>query len=231
MGGEQVHRSCRPLDNKDISLQAARRLLTILRAFSVCFLGHDQVVVHLTGQWASETMHQVASDLNKAKREQSFDAVVADWDHRDCPTGDSLQKDIFRWLSPPDPWGNHHDACNSRHHGAGEWFIEGNTFSEWKTSGDSCSLLWVHGKRMLIHSFCDSTETKSFFCFAVGAGKSVLWYVKLSYFHLENLSSSAPQSSTTSVPCRKLDSRHWHFSTAIIGMTERKDCADCSHPS
>jgi hypothetical protein len=109
---------------------------------------------------ASEIMHQVASDLNKAKREPFFDAVVDDWDHRDCPTGDSLQKDIFGWLSPPDPWKNHHAACKSRHRGTAEWFIQGNTFSEWRTSEVPGSLLWVHGKRLLIASFCGSTETK-----------------------------------------------------------------------
>jgi hypothetical protein len=98
--------------------------------------------------------------LNKAKREPSFDVVVADWDQRDCPTGDSLQKDIFGWLSPPDPWKNHHAACESCHPGTVEWFIQGNTFSEWRTSEVPGSLLWVHGKRLLIPSFRGSTETK-----------------------------------------------------------------------
>jgi hypothetical protein len=98
-----------------------------------------------------------------------FDAVVAEWDHRDCPTGDSLQKDIFRWLSPPDPWINHHAACKSRHRGTAEWFIQGNTFSEWKTSEVLGSLLWVHGKRLLIPSFCGWTETK--FCSGFRSGR------------------------------------------------------------
>jgi hypothetical protein len=113
--------------------------------------------------WASEIMHQVASDLNKAKREPFFNVVVADWDHRDCPTGESLQKEIFGWLSPPDPWKNHHVACKSRHRGTAEWFIQGNTFLEWRTSEVPGSLLWVHGKRLLIPSFCGSTDTKFFF--------------------------------------------------------------------
>jgi hypothetical protein len=155
-------------------------------------------------------MHQVASDLNKAKREPFLYVVVDDWDHRDCPAGDSLQKDIFGWLSPPDPWKNHHAACELRHRGTAEWFIHGNTFPEWRTSEVPGSLLWVYGKRLLIPSFCDSTETNLFiFGFAAGAGKSVFWYVNFIYFHLRNLScSSAPQSSKTSVPCRKLDSLH-----------------------
>src|SRR6266852_7733534 len=125
-------------------------------------------------------MHKVASELNKAKREPFFDVVIADWDHRDCPTGDSLQKDIFGWLSPPDPWKNHYAACELRHRGTADWFIHGNTFPEWKTSEVPGSLLWVHGKRLLFPAFCDSTETNVLFWFgfAAGAGKSVFWYEK-----------------------------------------------------
>jgi hypothetical protein len=108
-------------------------------------------------------MHQVASDLNKAKREPFFDLAVADWDHRDCSTGDSLQEKILGWLSPPDPWKNHHAARKSRHRGTAEWFIHGNTFSEWRTSEVPGSLLWVHGKRLSIPRFSDSTETKLIF--------------------------------------------------------------------
>ena len=154
-------------------------------------------------------MHQVASDMNKAKREPFFDVVVADRDHRDCSTGDSLQKNIFDWLSPPDPWKNHHAACKSHHRGTAEWFIQGNTYLEWRTSEVPSSLLWVHGKRLLFPSFCGLTETEyCFFGFAAGAGKSVFWYMRLLYFHLVNLlCSSAPQSLRKSVPCGKLDSR------------------------
>jgi len=89
--------------------------------------------------------------------------VVADWNNRDCPTGDSLQKDIFEWLSPPDAWKNHHAACKSRHRGTADWFIQSNTFSKWMTSEVPGSLLWVHGKRLLIKSLCSSTKTEIFF--------------------------------------------------------------------
>jgi hypothetical protein len=108
-------------------------------------------------------MHQFASDLNKAKRERFFDVMVANWDHGDCPTGDSLQTDIFRWLKAPDPWENHHAARKSCYRGTAEWFIHGNTFSEWRTSEVPGSLLWVHGKRLLITSHYGSTETKFYF--------------------------------------------------------------------
>ena len=150
-------------------------------------------------------------DLNKEKREPFFGVVGSDWDHRDCRTGDSLQKDIFEWLSAPDPWKNYHAACKSRHRGTADWFIEGNTFSDWKMSEEGSSLLWVHGKRLLISGFCGSTGTKMVFCFgfAAGAGKSVFWYVIFLYLDLGNLlCSSVPPLLKTSVPCRKLDSRH-----------------------
>ncbi|KAF8483910.1 hypothetical protein DFH94DRAFT_843426, partial [Russula ochroleuca] len=87
--------------------------------------GSEVSVEHLRN--ALEIMHKHASDLNKLKR-------------------DSLQKDIFRWLSPPDPWKNHHIACKSRHTESAAWFIQGNTFSEWKAFEVRSPLLWVHGK-------------------------------------------------------------------------------------
>ena len=97
--------------------------------------------------------------------------MVADWDQRYCPTGDCLQKDIFGWLSPPDPWKNHYAACKLRHPGTAEWFIYGNTFTEWRTSDVPSSLLWVHGKRLSIPSFCGSTATKICFRFRSGRWK------------------------------------------------------------
>ena len=99
-------------------------------------------------------------------------------DHGDRPTGDNLQKDIFGWLSAPDPWKNHHTACESRHRGTAEWFVQGNTYSEWRTSEVPSSLLWVHGKRLLISVFCGPRDLYMFFVFAAGAGKSVFLYVK-----------------------------------------------------
>ena len=95
-------------------------------------------------------MQKLASDQNKSKRQSFFDVAIFDCDHRDCLAGDKLQKDIFKWLSPPDPWKNHHIACKSRHRGSAEWFIQGNTFLEWKASKDPSSSLWIYGKRPLM---------------------------------------------------------------------------------
>jgi len=67
-----------------------------------------------------------------------------------------LRRDIHKWLSPPDPSTNHNIACATHHKGTATWFLEGNIFQEWKTTG---SLLWIYGKP--------------------GSGKSILWLVVL----------------------------------------------------
>jgi len=79
------------------------------------------------GRKALEIVQQIASDINKPRR-------------------DELQKSIRKWLSAPDPWINHHIARKSQHNGTGTWWTQSDTFSGWKYSGPS-SLLWIHGKR------------------------------------------------------------------------------------
>ncbi|KAI0288609.1 hypothetical protein BC826DRAFT_1107649 [Russula brevipes] len=59
--------------------------------------------------------------------------------------GDKLQRDVRKWLSAPDPWMNHNTACDTQQKGSATWFIKGDVFSEWKSSGAS-SLLFIHGK-------------------------------------------------------------------------------------
>jgi hypothetical protein len=75
-----------------------------------------------------------------------------------CVAGDQLQMTIKGWLSPPDPWKNHHIARESRHEATATWFIEGETFSEWKSTGRS-SLLWIHGKRQFLPKLLRFEET------------------------------------------------------------------------
>ena len=61
--------------------------------------------------------------------------------------GDQLQQNLRRWLSPQDPSTNHNIACNAHHKGTANWFFEGRTYKEWKSTSSE-SLLWVHGKRV-----------------------------------------------------------------------------------
>ena len=55
-----------------------------------------------------------------------------------------MRQEVVEWLSPPDPSVNYYAARDTHHRGTAAWFIEGNTFRNWKESG---SLLWIHGKR------------------------------------------------------------------------------------
>ena len=125
-----------------------------------------------------EILHQVSSDMNKLKRQLFCYIAVAARNHCDCLAGDKLQQDICRWLCPPDPWKNRHIAQESHHIGTAAWFVQGNTFSEWKSSPPS-SLLWIQGKRGLALTFLQRLMV---FRFVAGSGKSVLWYVDLRMF-------------------------------------------------
>ncbi|KAI0272293.1 hypothetical protein BC834DRAFT_1030466 [Gloeopeniophorella convolvens] len=81
------------------------------------------------------SIQQIVDDANKNKR-------------------DKLYQEYTNWLSPPDPLSNHAAKREQCHRGSTDWFIHGNAFGEWQTSGGR--LLWLHGKP--------------------GSGKSVLWY-------------------------------------------------------
>ena len=86
-----------------------------------------------------------------------------------------MQRDVYTWLSPPDPSTNHNIACEAHHNGTAQWFIQGSTFSEWKALG---SLLWIHGMRsFLVHYVYLLLILIS--RFIAGSGKSILWYVAL----------------------------------------------------
>ena len=61
-----------------------------------------------------------------------------------------MQEDLKPWLSPPDPSINHNTAYKTQHGGTATWFIQGNTFQDWKMNG---SLLWVRGNRTLLSLF------------------------------------------------------------------------------
>ncbi len=68
------------------------------------------------------------------------------------------------------------------------WFVQGDTFSEWKASGVG-SVLWVHGKRQLKPSHPLSQSLMNIL-FVAGAGKSVLWYVDVWLFPSQELMRS-----------------------------------------
>src|SRR5579863_9303609 len=91
-------------------------------------------------------LHQIAGEMTKMKRQSLSNVAFTAWNDRDSLAGDKLQQNIHHWLSPPDPWKNHNIARELHHTGTATWFVQGNAFSEWKTSQPG-SVLWIHGKR------------------------------------------------------------------------------------
>jgi len=139
-----------------------------------------------------------------------------------------LQQNMQRWLSPPDPWKNHNIARESQHTGTATWWIHGEAFSKWKSSGPS-SLLWLHGKRTSFVLFIRSLELIIFTSVA-GAGKSVLWYVNLSVLSFRNSIGChhlVPQLSRTSKAYVRQDRHHSHSSIVTSGRTKRRTGAGC----
>jgi hypothetical protein len=92
--------------------------------------------------------------------------------------GDQLQDRIRSWLSPPDPLTNYNTARKAHHPDTSTWFIQGDTFKQWKSTG---SLLWVQGLRANF-SFASRRTTHSFW-FIAGSGKTIISYVTTSILH------------------------------------------------
>jgi hypothetical protein len=82
--------------------------------------------------------------------------------------GDKLLRDVRDWLSPPDPWTNHNLARESRHSGTGNWWIRGDAYAKWKSSGPN-SLLWIHGKRQ--YSVAVFYSETNYYCLSSGRWK------------------------------------------------------------
>ena len=93
-------------------------------------------------------------------------------------SGTRMQESLFKWLSPPDPSLNHNSACDARQEGASSWFLQSSTFEEWNSEG---SLLWIYGKRISVLP-PSRIDCSRFPVLTAGSGKSVLWFVFLSYY-------------------------------------------------
>jgi hypothetical protein len=68
------------------------------------------------------------------------------------------------------------------------WFVQGDTFSEWKWSKAS-SLLWIHAKRSLSPGISAIVETHNFSSFGRHSrtGKTILSYLDFSIFSSREL--------------------------------------------
>ena len=93
-------------------------------------------------------MQQTADDVDQAKRSSTPDLICSDAGVSSILVGSQLRENLRKWLSPPDPSTNHNMACGTHHKGTATWFLQSSTFQTWKFSS---SLLWIHGKRMLLN--------------------------------------------------------------------------------
>jgi hypothetical protein len=60
---------------------------------------------------------------------------------------DKIKDSINKWLNPPDLATNLDLVRQARSKGTAEWFLHGNKFEHWKSSG---AFFWIHGMRMFI---------------------------------------------------------------------------------
>ncbi|OKL57360.1 hypothetical protein UA08_07438 [Talaromyces atroroseus] len=53
------------------------------------------------------------------------------------------QREVLKWLNPPDPSTHYNKALQQRHGCSGLWFLQSNAFAKWKIQPDS--FLWLNG--------------------------------------------------------------------------------------
>ena len=141
-------------------------------------------MAHTMSDWVIESIQEIVSKINKAERELSpiTNVYIDDEKHRSPLTGDKLQQDVRQWLSPPDPWKNYNLGRESRHTGSGKWWIQGDSYAEWKSLGPS-SLLWINGKRQCFVDIVFFREADNY-CLSSGCRKErhlVRSYLNSSY--------------------------------------------------
>jgi len=93
----------------------------------------------------------VDDKLDQVNRSYRF--ITCSWNRfedSDSFTGNQLKDSLLRWLSPPEPSINHNIACKAHHDGTAQWFLQGSTFNQWKSTDP---FLWIRGKRALLLAF------------------------------------------------------------------------------
>jgi hypothetical protein len=135
--------------------------------------------------------------------------------HDSIFVGDQLQKDVQRWLSPPNPSTNQNFVRKARHAGTAAWFFESSALTEWQANG---SLLWIYGKRTSLKAPM-SHLSNTFIDPTAGAGKSTLLCVVILYVRLKLfITSLVPQSFKKSNSGTQLDWPQWPTITLISEM-------------
>ena len=91
---------------------------------------------------------QIISDMSPRDCAYWHETVVgASCTCSDDMLGERLLQDLRGWLNPPDPSTNHNIACSAHNERTATWVFNEDVFKEWESSG---SLLWIHGKGMIV---------------------------------------------------------------------------------
>ncbi|KAH9028691.1 hypothetical protein EDB85DRAFT_1867679, partial [Lactarius pseudohatsudake] len=123
--------------------------------------------------------------------------------------GNQLRDSLRRWVAPPDPSTNHNIACDIHHGETTAWFVQGNIFAEWKSTG---SLLWIYGKPGSGKSILCSTIVQDVVTLRE-AGSALMAYFYFDFRDLDKqhrrnlLPSLLVQLSAQSRPCCDILSR------------------------
>jgi hypothetical protein len=105
---------------------------------------------------AKIVMQRKTSDVDQVNCPSSPNLISAVNEASRILSGNQLQENIRKWLSPPDTSTNHNIACGTNHKKIAAWFYQGSIYREWKSTG---SLLWVHGKRSSFSLFSSDRPT------------------------------------------------------------------------
>ncbi|KAK6506871.1 hypothetical protein TWF481_005331 [Arthrobotrys musiformis] len=85
----------------------------------------------------SKILSSISQDANEIR--SNVEDIRQDIDYLISREGQATMRS---WISPPDPSTNYNAALREHQPGSGLWFLEGPTFTEWKTQRNS--LLWLH---------------------------------------------------------------------------------------
>ena len=92
--------------------------------------------------------NEIVNKMDPRKHSPSQDIVAIDGGGSHIEIWKDFLLDLQRWLSPSEPLTNYKLGIDAYHDGTATWFMEGNTFQDWLTTG---SLLRVHGKCTFFH--------------------------------------------------------------------------------
>ena len=149
---------------RDNAVEAQRQLSFAIQILDLAEKLKSQRVLDYLETWSNGvtvTIDQILDDTQRL-------LIIA--------RSDEIDK-IKAWLSPPDPWTNHHAARSLHQTGTGKWVLDSDVYKAWL--GGSTRHLWLCGKAGCGKTILSSTivEDVQRHCFqAVGFGLAPFYF-------------------------------------------------------